>query len=167
MPTIRLDDDVFEGLKSLAEPFTDTPNTVIRRLLEERDAFSKPKRVSASPAAPTEKSAIDGKSPSPRVVGLTPQATYEKYLLHVLATRFKGKGDKHDVTKAVLALLQTRETLRPADLETVKTGESKAENTIAWGRNALKERGLISRSSPRGIWELTQKGLKEGQELSL
>ena len=31
--TIRIDDDVYEGLKSLADPFEDTPNIVIRKLL--------------------------------------------------------------------------------------------------------------------------------------
>jgi len=168
MPTIRLDDDVFNGLKSLAEPFTDTPNTVIRRLLEERGALPKAKSVSESPASTRRKSNVDEQAPRrSRVPGLTPQVTYEKYLLHVLATRFNGRGDKHEVTKAVLALLQSREPLRPADLERVSTGETKAENTIAWGRNALKERGLISVSSPRGTWELTDKGLKEGLELKL
>jgi Mrr N-terminal domain len=95
------------------------------------------------------------------------QATYEKFLLQVLATRFKGKGDKHEVTKAVLALMQSRGTLGAADLERVSTGETRAENTIAWGRNALKERGLISRTSPRGTWKLTPKGLKEGQDVKL
>jgi hypothetical protein len=33
-PTIRIDDDVFEELKKHAEPFVDTPNTVLRRLLK-------------------------------------------------------------------------------------------------------------------------------------
>jgi len=46
----------------------------------------------------------------------------------------------------------------PADQELVMTGETKAENTIAWARNALKDRGHISRISPRGIWELTAEG---------
>ena len=32
-PTIRIDDDVFDELKKHAEPFVDTPNTVLRRLL--------------------------------------------------------------------------------------------------------------------------------------
>jgi len=32
--TIRVDDDVYEGLKELAEPFKDDPNSVIKRLLE-------------------------------------------------------------------------------------------------------------------------------------
>ena len=32
-PTIRIDDDVFDALKKHAEPFVDTPNTVLRRIL--------------------------------------------------------------------------------------------------------------------------------------
>jgi hypothetical protein len=168
MPTIRLDDDVFDGLKSLAEPFTDTPNSVVRRLLVERGVLPERKVTSESSAAATKRSTADQRAlRHSRIEGLTQQATYEKYLLYVLATRFKGKGDKHGVTKAVLELLQSREQLGPADFERVTTGETKAENTIAWGRNALKERGLISLSSPRGIWELTAKGLKEGLELRI
>ena len=30
---IRIDDDVYEHLKKLADPFEDTPNSVIRRIL--------------------------------------------------------------------------------------------------------------------------------------
>jgi len=33
MPTIRIDDEVYEELKKLAEPFQDAPNDVIRRML--------------------------------------------------------------------------------------------------------------------------------------
>ncbi|MBM3354786.1 MAG: hypothetical protein FJY47_02980 [Betaproteobacteria bacterium] len=47
-----------------------------------------------------------------------------------------------------------------ADQELVATGETRAENTICWARNALKERGCISRTSPRGIWELTPRGVE-------
>ena len=32
MPTIRVDDEVWEWLKHNAEPFSDTPNSVLRRL---------------------------------------------------------------------------------------------------------------------------------------
>src|SRR5689334_858499 len=33
-PTIRIDEDVFEALKAHAEPLVDTPNSVLRRLLQ-------------------------------------------------------------------------------------------------------------------------------------
>ncbi len=34
MPTIRITEDVYEGLQRIATPFVDTPNDVIKRLLE-------------------------------------------------------------------------------------------------------------------------------------
>jgi len=55
----------------------------------------------------------------------------------------------------------------PADQEIVSTGETKAENTIAWARNALKDRGHISRISPRGIWELTAEGKDAASNITL
>lgn len=33
-PTIRIDHDVYEALRNAAEPFVDTPNSVLRRLLQ-------------------------------------------------------------------------------------------------------------------------------------
>lgn len=168
MPTIRLDDDVFDGLKSLAEPFTDTPNTVIRRLLVERgilvDEAPKAIRPARSVTAPEAKATTAGPH---KAASLVPQATYEKFLLHVLATRFNGRGDKGEVTKAVLREMTSRKMLSEADHVYVSSGETRAANTIAWGRNALKDRGLISQASPRGTWELTEEGMNEGRSITL
>ena len=154
MPSIRIEDDVFQALKSIAEPFTDTPNSVIRRLLEERGAL----KGSKAPIAP---------SNDEQAAQLTPQPTYEKFLLHVLATKFNGRGAKHDVTKTVLTMMTSRNLIGPAELELVSTGETKAANTVAWGRNALKERGFIKRISARGVWELTSEGMAAAKHVSL
>jgi len=168
MPTIRLDDDVFNGLKSLAEPFTDTPNTVIRRLLEERGILSKQAAEPARAARGLHTVSPSADRPKqPSAGSLVPQPTYEKFLLHVLATRFKGRGDKGEVTRAVIQEMSSRDMLSDADRVHVSSGETRAANTIAWGRNALKERGLISQASPRGTWELTELGLKEGLEIQI
>ena len=163
MPTIRLDDDVFNGLKSLAEPFTDTPNSVIRRLLQERGNLPKGDGSSSVPGQSQTKTSGTVTSGRSQTTGLVSQSTYEKYLLHVLATQFKGRGNKQEVTRAVIKLLESHGLLSEADRVHVSSGESRAENTIAWGRNALKERGLISQTSPRGTWELTERGMKEGR----
>lgn len=163
MPTIRLDDDVFAGLKALAEPFVDTPNSVIRRLLQERGAI--PDGAERSSSDPSEPEATRRESTGPRrprASGMVSQSTYEQYLLHVLATQFKGCGDKQEVTRAVIKLMDSKGMLSDIDRVHVSTGETRAENTIAWGRNALKQRGLISQASPRGTWELTERGMKEG-----
>jgi hypothetical protein len=147
MPTIRIDLEVFEGLKKLAEPLVDTPNSVIRRILEEKALLKK--------NAPT---SIPRPTPANRDLEPTPQAVYEQFLIGVLEEQFQGRGDKRSVTLAVIEKMQRLALLRAADLELVATGETRAENAIAWGRNALKDRGLLQRHSPRGIWELTTEG---------
>jgi len=150
MPTIRLDEDVFEGLQKLAQPFVDSPSMVIRRLLEERGVLLAASKVRA--AAPN---------------ALTPQANYEQYLLLVLKKEFDGRGHKRDVTHAIVKRMMRDGYIGAADQELVSTGETKAENTISWARNALKSRGHVSRMSPRGIWELTSEGREAAEKLVL
>lgn len=159
MPTIRISDELMNVLKEHAEPFTDTPESALRRIFEKYGLLPKPV---STPTSAEKEATSDLDNEQTRARGLTPQPVYEKFLLHVLATRFKGKGEKHDVTKAVVAAMRAHGFHSSADTERVSTGETKAENTVAWARNALKERGLISRTSRRGSWELTPKGLKDG-----
>lgn len=147
MPTIRIDDAVFEGLKALAEPLVDTPSSVIRRLLEEKGILQRV--VSPSRPAPPKSTPQNEQ---------TPQSVYEQHLLQVLLEKFNGRGNKKDVTLAVVERMMKRRLVSAADLEFVSTGETKAENKISWGRNLLKTRGLIRGDAPRGVWELTAEG---------
>ena len=156
MPTIRVDQDVFEGLQSLAKPFVDSPNMVICRLLEERGVLAK-----NAPSAPAKTAA--GIAPN----ALTPQPVYEKYLLHILAREFNGQGHKRDVTHAIVKRMMKDGFIGAADQELVSTGETKAENTITWARNALKQRGYINRAARRGIWELTAEGKSAASKVVL
>ena len=159
MPTIRIEDDVFESLKSIAVPFSDTPNTVIRRLLEERGVLTSSDRVSMQNP--------DNSSGNPKKRRPASQSVYETFLLYALWIDFHGRASKKEVTDAVIALMKSRGLIIDADLETVSTGETKAENTIAWARNALKDRGLISRLSTRGVWELTPEGVEKAKRIVL
>lgn len=168
MPTIRVEDDVFEGLKSLAEPFTDTPNSVIRRLLEKQGVqVGKRKIIPEIVQATLNMSTAPADENHSEPSRLTPQSIYETFLLHTLANTFHGRASKSDATKAAIQQMKARGFIGTADLARVSTGETKAENTVAWGRNALKDQGLISRNSPKGIWELTEIGLEEGQKVIL
>lgn len=145
MPTVRIDDEVFEALKKLAEPLVDTPNSVLRRLLE----------LETKKATPKDR----GQSPNSVRREKTPQSVYEENLLAVLAAPpFNGLGNKKDVTLAVVERMMKRGLIPPSDMEFVATGETKAENKISWGRNLLKNRGLIRDDAPRGVWELTSEG---------
>ena len=146
MPTIRLDQEVFEGLQKLAQPFVDSPGMVIRRLLEKEGVLKKRAHAHAQPGA------------------LTPQSVYEKYLLHVL---LNGKGHKRDVTHEVVKRMMKDGHIGAAEQELVSTGETRAENTITWARNALKDRGYVSRVAGRGIWELTAEGKEAAGKVML
>ncbi|MGH8765117.1 MAG: winged helix-turn-helix domain-containing protein [Burkholderiales bacterium] len=146
MPTIRLEQDVFEGLQKLAQPFVDSPSTVIRRLLEKEGVLKKRAHTPASAGA------------------LTPQSVYEKYLLHIL---LNGGGHKRDVTHAVIKRMMKDGHIGAADQELVSTGETKAENSLTWARNALKDKGCISRVAARGLWELTAEGQVAASKVAL
>jgi len=152
MPTVRLDSDVFQGLQQLAKPFVDTPSMVIRRLLEAQGVLKK------APAKP---------APPPAPDALTPQSVYERYLLLVLLKEFDGSGHKRDVTHAIVKRMMKDGFIGAADQELVSTGETKAENTITWARNALKQRGYINRAARRGIWDLTAEGKQSAAEVVL
>ena len=144
MPTIRVDQDVFEGLQQLAKPFVDSPSMVIRRLLAERGVLRASRESTENRA---------------HCAGCAdPQAIYEDYLLYVLAKEFNGQGHKRDVTHAIVKRMMKDGFIGAADQELVSTGETKAENTITWARNALKQRGYINRAARRGMWELTAEG---------
>jgi predicted CopG family antitoxin len=156
MPTIRIDDAVFEGLKELAEPLVDTPSSVIRRLLEEKGVLQRA-APPPKPMPPKEKAEREEQ---------TPQSVYEQHLLQVLLEKFNGRGNKKDVTLAVIERMMKRRLISAADLEFVSTGETKAENKISWGRNLLKNRGLIRSGAPRGVWELTAEGRAAAKKAS-
>jgi len=165
MPTIRVEDDIFAGLKTLAEPFTDTPNSVIRRLLEEKGVLTK---LQSTVEAHPNQSKSDTKKPTAtKNNSLTPQPIYEKFLHYVLATQFHGSGEKKEVTSAVINLMKSKGFISSEDLKEVSTGETKAENTIAWGRNALKDNLIISKDFKRGIWELTREGMQKAKNIVL
>ncbi len=153
MPTIRVEQDVFEGLQQLAKPFVDSPSMVIRRLLEERGVLHAKADVAKSARAAPD--------------ALTPQSIYEKYLLQVLAKDFDGHGHKRDVTHAIVKRMMKDGHIGAAEQELVSTGETRAENTITWARNALKQRGHIDRASSRGIWELTPQGRSAAGKVTL
>jgi hypothetical protein len=149
MPTVRLDPDVYEGLQKLARPFVDSPSMVIRRLLE-KEGLLAPGTETPAPAG-----------------ALTPQSVYEAYLLHLLLKEAGGRSHKRDITHAVVKRMLKDGHIGAAEQELVKTGETRAENTLTWARNALKGRGFISRLAARGIWELTPDGRAAAEKVVL
>jgi hypothetical protein len=65
-PTIRISDDIYEHLQQHAEPFVDTPDSVLRRLLGLRGQAQddSPAGQVTSPAAPAQAAGAAGDAPS-------------------------------------------------------------------------------------------------------
>jgi hypothetical protein len=144
--SIDIDNDVFEILKEHAQPFADTPNTVLRRLLGLDQADS-----SSTATADT---------PGPRVARaapgtLLPEREYELPILRYLDDH-GGRAPSREVVEAVGAALAGR--LTELDRQQLKSGDIRWENRVAFVRLRLVERGELVEKSPRGTWEISEKG---------
>jgi len=133
-PTIRIDNQVWEYLKRKAEPFEDTPNSVLRRLFGLDRAQLRRNR---------------------RVPGRTPQSHYRIPILQTLE-ELGGRAE----AKRVLALVfkKVKRELRPVDLQKISTGMTRWRNAAMWERKAMVDEGLLKMDSPRGMWEITDHG---------
>jgi len=69
-----------------------------------------------------------------------------------------GTGDIHDVMNIIESLLA--KDLSDFDWQTLPSDPNSIrwKNTVHWARAALVEKGLLSKTSPRGIWEITEAG---------
>lgn len=165
-PSVELDEDIYEYLKSQAEPFTDTPNTVLRRLLR-LDGTSEGvgKRAGSDGTAPrrepaarvkkrgsTRKSGQRTRAPSGT---LLPEQRYELPLLHALIEA-GGEAPYREVVEFVGRALS--DELMPADHQTLASGGIRWHSRLQFVRLRLVERGEMDREAPRGIWRITEAG---------
>lgn len=171
-PQIDIDDDVLDYLKSKAEPFVDTPSTVLRRVLGiDTSSTRKPAAVrdgtsSAPPpvrqrATQKDGKSARGKSDSPKRTRaasgtLLPEARYERPLLKALARAPGGQAPYRDVVEAVGKEL--KDSLMPADFENLTSGAVRWQSRLQFVRLRLIERGYLDKDAPRGIWSLTDQG---------
>lgn len=170
-PHIELDDEVFDYLKTQAEPFIDTPNTVLRRLI---GIDGSPKRTTPArrPAAqaptathspkgnrkPAKKKAAKTAAPKRTRAAagtLLPEDRYERPLLKALADA-GGQAPYREVVDAVGREL--KDDLMEADFETLTSGSVRWQSRLQFVRLRLIERGYLDKNAPRGIWGITDAG---------
>lgn len=147
MPTIRVDEEVYEALQRRAKPFIDTPNSVLRRGLgldpsEEETGGQRRRR--AAPGS------------------LLRRFAYDEPILTVLA-RHGGSAPANTVLDEVGGIV--REQLTEVDKQPVKSGMVRWRNRAMWRRYALVGQGLLRDNSPRGLWELTEAGWEKARQL--
>jgi hypothetical protein len=176
-PTIRIDDDLYSFLKDQAEPFVDTPNSVLRRLLElpsrngdmadvgfeepvapEKAASPSKRSGAASPgraeARSTKSRKKRGRQRATRG-SLVPQAEYELPILKVLDEK-GGRAPSREVIDAIEPMLADQ--LKDVDRSKTSSGEIRWRNRAQFVRLSLIDKGELVKDSPRGVWEITDAG---------
>jgi len=155
--SIEIDDEVFAVLEDHARPFVDTPNTVLRRLLGIDRAERPPKgsagKVEGLPKGSARKAGENAGRAAPGT--LLPEREYELPILRYLDEN-GGRAPSREVVQAVGTALADRLTV--LDRQQLKAGDVRWENRVAFVRLRLVERGELVRGSPRGTWEISDKG---------
>jgi hypothetical protein len=138
MRVIRIDDDVWRALQRKATAFEDTPNSVLRRILKVNGNRLRRNGLKRIPRGDR-----------------TPQEDFRKPILQALYE--KGGSEKTaEVLDRVGKILGSK--LTNADGAKLSHGEVRWRNTAQWERNVMVDEGLLKKNSPRGVWELTEKG---------
>jgi hypothetical protein len=167
-PSIEIDEEVLALLKENAEPFIDTPNSVLRQLLglpEVSNGHKPLERLGAPDPAPsarrTRRSRTRARqtkrSESSRALPGTilPHEEYELPILAIL-DRHNGRAPTREVLEELGE--QLRDKLMPADYGTLSSGDIRWRNRAQFVRLRLTERGDMATDSPRGLWEITDQG---------
>lgn len=166
-PTIRIDDEVFDELKKHAEPFVDTPNTVLRRLLGLSDSSNGAVEVNAAEQTTAHR---DGegrrgrqrrrktktvRQPRAKTGTILSESEYEVPMLEIISEH-GGRA----AAREVLDELETRlgSQLTEVDKEELSSGNVRWRNRAQFVRLRLVERGDMVKDSPRGMWEVTEQG---------
>lgn len=173
-PTIRIDEDVLDELKNHAEPFVDTPNSVLRRLLNLGDAGSTeshgveeagvadeeaPKRTdSAREERGTRQRRRRTKATRPpraKTGSILNESAYELPILEII-----GEHGGRAAAREVLDELETRLNgqLTPVDKQKLASGDVRWRNRAQFVRLRLVENGDMVKDSPRGVWEISDQG---------
>jgi len=143
MKLIRIDHDVWDFLQKHAVPLEDNPNSVLRRLLR----VDQPKARNRGKTSRRKRLA--------RGSGRTEQETFLKPILKVLV-QLGGKAETKEALKRLEHEMKGR--LTAVDFENLKTGQVRWKNTAQWARNELVAEDYLAKNTPRGIWQITEKG---------
>jgi hypothetical protein len=175
MPSIEIDEFVWSYLQRNAEPFVDTPNSVLRRVLSLGDERSRPQSTSDKPetrarASGTERMPTQARSARPPASStrkakrtrapshaLLAEVEYELPILKVLAEA-GGRMPTSEAIGAVGGLVA--EKLKELDREVVSNGKPRWESRVQFARLLMIKRQELKSNSPRGVWEIGPNGEK-------
>jgi hypothetical protein len=160
MPYIELSENTYTRLLRRSSSFSDTAEHVVMRLLDETDPPGE-----GSVHLMQQDAGGDGQQPGARAIpgSILPEREYWLPILEIIAA-VGGSAAASDVIEALGDRIRSK--LKPRDYETLAMGEVRWRNRARFARLRMTERGLLSDTSHRGIWEITDAGRRylEGEE---
>jgi hypothetical protein len=140
MPVIRISDELFKEVQKYAEPLVDNFETALWKALgsAKKGSVGEPTKITTT-----------------RTTNLTPQKEFRKPILETLISK-GGKADAQAVVDGVESRMKGR--LKAGDYETNTDGTAKWFKAIHFQRLVMVHEGLLEHNSPRGIWQITEKG---------
>lgn len=147
MPKIMVTSSTYERLLRRSMSFSDTPDDVITGLLDDADGATPPVRSDEDGPQRTRAPAPPG--------SILAEEEYWAPILRVLVES-GGSAPANDVIAAVEAYIG--DALKTRDRDRLTNGEIRWRNRARFARLRMKERGLLSSTSRRGTWEITDAG---------
>jgi hypothetical protein len=144
MPQIKLSQPTYQRLLKHVISFDDQPEDVIKRLLEEAGAPN---------ADDVPRDVKGGGRAAPGSV--LPVEEYRIPILQILEEA-GGAAPSNDVVNALEERMA--DVLTQRDREPLQSGETRWRNRARFARLRMKEQGLLSDASRRGVWQMTQLG---------
>jgi len=157
VPVIRITDATWDRLKKWAEPLEDSPEDAIRKVLEAAE-----EHLNCQHQRPSKYE--EQKTLPEKVVRLqkglrTPMKAYRRPILEAVY-ELGGSGPADSVLGRVEEKM--RPSLKDVDYEELPSGvDIRWRNAAQWERLLLVKEGFLKADSPRGIWALSEKGIKE------
>ena len=154
MPTIKVSEPVFRELQELAEPLVDTPDTVVRRLIE---AFREGRQEATGTAKqPSRRRNASSASGSGRKRARKGEKTTHQELYQPLLQVLKAAGGQLSASDAIEGVGSVMaERLNDVDRAGLPSGEIRWRNTVRWASHRLQKSGELDPEAPYGFWRLS------------
>jgi hypothetical protein len=155
VPVVRISDQTWARLQKHAQPLVDTPDTVISAALDALDVSQGNVRPKGALTQIIEANRQQKNE-------LTPQKAFRPILMKTLLA-LGGQARVPQIRDSMQGPVKS--ILKPGDTELVSSGDIRWWNAVCWERADLIREGLLRSDSPRGIWELSDRGKLEAKKL--
>ena len=162
MPVVRISEGTMERLKKWAEPLVDTTESAFVKALNAAEKALDAEQDVANLKTPEAVRPRDHGQANDKLAekNFLPDKELRRPLLEVLY-RMGGKARRGAVRPVLEKRIARR--LRPGDYEPVSNGDPRWWSAASWARNQLKDEGFLRNDSPRGLWELSEKGMSQAE----